>query len=287
MTMASKSCSTLYKSGRGNYASYEEWNKKFMELLNIEHGVNLSREDYDKTYLSDQHYKKASRMIRDRELSPITLYKKVVKNRLKLIEALRTCEDSTETLDINRAIASYDNYLHDKGVPFTMNTALEISIPSGTIVMTDNFVENFVPSGDYEGQSAWMHNLAVGYMNDYKIATARIDETPALLRKNGNEFVIATLGKKGKVFEDEVLAKYNRTGLYDYSIELMDYDNWLNTVGTRLEESHDYSLFHVTPGVYLWTVYSHNQKFYEDYYTENDKPKKRKVYAELTFVREL
>lgn len=283
--LESKSCSVEYNSGRSAFESYLDWNKKYKELLNVMLGVRSKTNPIDYYGHPHPHYDEAKKVAENRFISPIAVYKAVVANRLKLV-ALREAETSDVVIyDLNRAVAVYDIYLHDKGVPFTMNTALEISVPSGKLLVTDNFGDHFVPEGKNEGESAFMHNLAVRHMNEYKIATARIDDFPKMIKNPDGSFVFTTLDEEDTVLDGETIIKYNETGLYDYSVEMMDYGNWLEKVGTNLEGNRNYSLIDVEPGLYLWTVYSHNQEFYEIFYEKNPDLNKRRTYAKLELVK--
>lgn len=185
---------------------------------------------------------------------------------------------------INRVLA---NLQPPKPEPFHEDTVVEINVPSGKLIMSDDLRE--VAKYDIDSP------ISINYGRGCD-ALARISAEQANLAyaQVGNSCPSITVNTEGVIqfvspeydedtnsviFEDgEVKVGWIITDLW--AVMAVDYQQWLDDGGKPVEEANaeyptdPYTVLEVKPGKYRWTVFSHNDSF--DGWADG-----RRVYAKL------
>lgn len=167
------------------------------------------------------------------------------------------------------------NY-YAKPPAFTGNTVVEISVPSGKLIASDDL--RSTPYFDVEpsfsinyghGLDAWAKEFAARTNTAYAFVG---NTSPRVTRRTDGLIQVAKPAwseEPGPDFEDgEAIVATICTDLW--ATMLTDYQNWLDHGGPDVVRANtDYALevftvFDVTPGKYRWTVYSHADGFDRD-----------------------
>lgn len=173
-----------------------------------------------------------------------------------------TIEKFRETLDMNKA-----SYLIERELlrpePFYGETILEIEVPSGKLVMSDSLGPVFYPEavGDFN-YGRGRHDTTLKYAKDFNVASAFVGNScPTIVRQADGSYLVVSLEV------DDEYERIHKDGEQEvahvvtdsWSVELTDYQNWLDNGGQELTEgaSHGYTVLNVAPGKYRWTVKSH------------------------------
>lgn len=156
---------------------------------------------------------------------------------------------------------------------FTGNTVVEINVPSGKLIATDDLrrVEHFdiepplsINSG--AGLDAYAALLAERSNTAYAFVG---NSCPTVTRQDDGSLIVAGLDWDDQadesVYEDgeKPVAKIC-TDLW--ATMLTDYQNWLDHGGQDISvpvpgSTFEATVIDVTPGKYRWTAYSHNDSF--------------------------
>lgn len=181
-----------------------------------------------------------------------------------------TLENLQETLDMAKAVSTIGLELM-KPEPFYGETVLEIDVPSGKLVIADSlgpvFYPEMVTSINY---GRGKHEMAIKYAQDYKVASACVGNScPSITQRADGSYVVVSLERNEKandVIFEEGETRVAHVVTDSWSVEITDYQNWLDNGGDELTEGarHRYTLLSVTPGKYRWTVKSHADGW--DYY---------------------
>lgn len=178
---------------------------------------------------------------------------------------------------------------YDKLPPFYENTVVEISVPSGKLIVSDELrgpehfrIEAKLNPNYGLGMNALAHefaekaNLAYGFVGN---------SCPSVTRQSGGALLVvqgAYDEEEGEtVFnEDETAVAWICTD--HWAAMMTDYQNWLDNGGEAVEKEglhHDggTTVVDVTPGKYRWTAYTHNDNFDLQAYG-------RVVYAKLELI---
>lgn len=181
---------------------------------------------------------------------------------------------------------------YDKLPPFYENTVVEISVPSGRLIVSDELrePENFriAPKLNISygyglnaqaKEFAEKVNMAYGFVgNSCPSVTRQADGTLLVLQGAYDE------EEDESVFnDDETVVAWICTD--HWAAMMTDYQNWLENGGEAVEKEglhHDggTTVVDVTPGKYRWTAYTHNDNFDLQAYG-------RVVYAKLELIEAL
>ncbi|MET4143901.1 hypothetical protein [Arthrobacter sp. UYCo732] len=171
--------------------------------------------------------------------------------------------------------ADSENYYAQQS-KFTGNTVIEISVPSGRLIATDDLrstnhfdIEPPFSINYGSGLDAW----AKAFAARTNAAYAFVGNTcPSVTRRNDGSIQVVTPAwsedEGGAFNDDEVVVAKICTDLW--ATMLTDYQNWLDHGGPEVAVANadfafdTYTVFEVTPGKYRWTVYSHNDHFDRD-----------------------
>jgi hypothetical protein len=274
----SESSSDYHSEGIIN--DYAEHARLFDVALERYMRLNVVNEKFYPT----PHLKSVVSLTDSRSVPFVEQYEKIQAKQIELEKLFELATSEDEKKDIDRALGRIDMFVLQSPKPFTKKTVLELSIPSGKLVISDCLNPIFTPVG-YESAGA-LHNIAVNYIKNFGVATARVESSPSLVFKNDGRILIADVNDEDDneiTLDDETVAPYHRTGTYDYAIEMTDYTNWLNHGGENLDDgkSYDYTLLDVEKGRYRWIVMSHSAEFDSDLEREKNN---RVVYAELELI---
>ena len=173
-----------------------------------------------------------------------------------------TLEVLQNTFDMMKATSMIELELL-KPEPFYGETVLEIDVPSGKLVIADSLGPVFYPeSVSSINYGRGQHEMALKYAEDYNVASACVGNScPTITQQADGSYMVVSLDldkDDNPAFENgEKEVAYVITD--SWSVELTDYQNWLDNGGDELPEgaSHRYTLLSVTPGKYRWTVKSH------------------------------
>lgn len=194
---------------------------------------------------------------------------KHIHNRITEIEMIDKFDSLKHQMLLMSEYWCYKLTLFKRGEPFLDNTVLTLDVPSGNLLMSDTLSEVFVPTGEGEGQLAYLHNLAVRFCANSKVVTMRIEGFSALAQKDNGDYLLFDEDQVHRLKKDEHQIPLNRTGYYDYSVEMTDYQNWIDAGGREIShDDPDYTLLDVEAGTYQITIYSHSNLFYEKFFDE-------------------
>lgn len=180
-----------------------------------------------------------------------------------------TLEVLQETFDMMKALSIIELELL-KPEPFYGETVLEIDVPSGKIVIADSLGPVFYPeSVSSINYGRGQHEMALKYAQDYNVASACIgNSSPTITQRADGSYVVVSLDldEEDKPVFEEGETKVAHVVTDSWSVEITDYQNWLDNGGEELIEGahHRYTMISVTPGKYRWTVKSHADGW--DYY---------------------
>ncbi|QOT19364.1 hypothetical protein [Paenarthrobacter sp. YJN-5] len=165
---------------------------------------------------------------------------------------------------------------YDQPPAFLENTVIEISVPSGRLIATDDlrtvkYFEIDPPmSINYgAGLDAWAKKFA-----EINVAYAFVGNTcPSVTRLPDGLIQVVTPAwneetDEAEFNDDEVVVAKICTDLW--ATMLTDYQGWLDHGGPEVEAANEryaltvFTVFDVTPGKYRWTVYSHSDRFDRD-----------------------
>lgn len=168
----------------------------------------------------------------------------------------------------------YNEFHHGSQKPFPGNTVVEIPVPSGVLIASDDLrsvkhfdVETRLSINTGFGQDAWAKDLATHARTAYAFVG---NTDPRIIKTADGSLQVVELAydkeKKEPVLHDgeEIVARI-LTGVW--ATMLTDYSNWLYAGGPAVTEatppSHEggVTLISVTPGLYRWTVYGHSDSF--------------------------
>jgi hypothetical protein len=173
--------------------------------------------------------------------------------------------------------------------PFNKDTVVEISVPSGRLIVGDELRGpdrfriapelniNYGFGLDAQAKKfAVKANMAYGFVgNSCPSVTQQADGTLLVVQGAYDE-------EEGEsVFnEDETVVAYICTD--HWAAMMTDYQNWLDNGGEAVEKEGYHhnggtTVFDVTPGKYRWTAYTHNDSFDVHAYG-------RVVYAKLELI---
>ena len=172
---------------------------------------------------------------------------------------------------------------------FLGNTVVEISVPSGRLIATDDLrsvkhfdVEQPLSINYGSGLDAWAKEFAARTNTAYAFVG---NTSPSVTRRNDGLIQVVTpawsQGADPAFSAGEIVVAKICTDLW--ATMLTDYQNWLDHGGPEVgvanaEFAFDtYAVFEVTPGKYRWTVYSHSDHFDRD-------SLERVTYAQLELV---
>lgn len=172
---------------------------------------------------------------------------------------------------------------------FNEDTVVEISVPSGKLIVSDDLREpdrfqiearlnpNYGLGLNALAQEfAEKANMAYGFVGNSCPSVARqADGTLLVLQGAYDEEEDETVFN-----EDEIVVAWICTD--HWGAMMTDYQNWLDNGGESVEKEglhHDggTTVFDVTPGKYRWTAYTHNDNFDLQAYG-------RVVYAKLELI---
>lgn len=157
------------------------------------------------------------------------------------------------------------NY-YDPQPDFYDNTVVEISVPSGKIIVSDNLqrpahFDIDPPISINHGYGADAYSKV--FAEKANTAYASVGNTdPSIVRLDSDQFKVARARGNENCVAEIV------TDLW--AVMLTDYQNWLDNGGTPIETVNDdysmqkFTVFDVTPGKYRWTVLSHSDMFSTD-----------------------
>jgi hypothetical protein len=173
-----------------------------------------------------------------------------------------TLEVLQNTFDMMKATSLIELELL-KPEPFYGETILEIDVPSGKLVIADSLGPVFYPeSVSSINYGRGQHEMALKYAEDYNVASACVGNScPTITQQTAGSYMVVSLDldeEDNPAFENgEKEVAHVVTD--SWSVELTDYQNWLDNGGEELPEgaSHRYTLLSVTPGKYRWTVKCH------------------------------
>lgn len=173
---------------------------------------------------------------------------------------------------------------------FLGNTVVEISVPSGRLIASDDLrstkhfdIEPPFSINYGSGLDAWAKEFAARTSTAYAFVG---NTCPSVTRRNDGLIQVVTPAwsdeDEGSAFNDDeaVVAKIC-TDLW--ATMLTDYQNWLDHGGPEVAAANaeyafdTYTVFDVTPGKYRWTVYSHSDRFDRD-------SLERVTYAQLELI---
>jgi hypothetical protein len=177
---------------------------------------------------------------------------------------------------------------YSKPPEFLGNTVIEISVPSGRLIASDDLrsVKHFdidpPMSINYGyGLDAWAKKMA-----EINVAYAFTGNTcPSVTRRpDGLIQVVTPAWSEGKTtfIDAEVVVAKICTDVW--ATMLTDYQNWLDHGGPEVAVANaefafdTCTVFEVTPGKYRWTVYSHSDHFDRD-------SLERVTYAQLELIQ--
>ncbi len=184
---------------------------------------------------------------------------------------------------------------YDKLPAFYENTVVELSVPSGKLIVADNLrgkdggffdLEPEMSINYGRGLDAWARD----YAEKKNMGYAFVGNTcPSIVRRKDGVLEVVTGGwdeetdteipKHGP--DDEVVAGIC-TDLW--ATMITDYQHWLDNGGSEVEKANEgyslekYQLIDVESGQYRWTIFSHNDKF--DTWDNG-----RLVFAELELIQ--
>jgi hypothetical protein len=188
------------------------------------------------------------------------------KVRIAANDALTGAEDTVdklrETFDMQSASLNIEMELR-KPEPFYGETILEIEVPSGKLVIADSLTPVLTPEavGDFN-YGRGQHDTTLKYAKDYHVASAFVGNScPKIVQQTDGIYLVVSLDVDEK---DEDIYENGETEITtvitdSWSVELTDYQNWLNHGGQELADgySHVYDVINVVKGKYRWTVKSH------------------------------
>lgn len=178
---------------------------------------------------------------------------------------------------------------YDKLPPFYENTVLEISVPSGKLIVSDDLrePENFrIEAKLNPNYGLGMNALAQEFAEKANMAYGFVGNScPSVTRQSDGSLLVLQGAydeeEDESVFNDDetVVAKICTD---HWAAMMTDYQNWLDNGGEEVAEEgfHPNSgttVIEVTPGKYRWTAYTHNDNFDLQAYG-------RVVYAQLELI---
>jgi hypothetical protein len=176
---------------------------------------------------------------------------------------------------------------YDKLPPFTENTVVELTVPSGQLIVSDSLrgtkyfdVEPPLSINYGLGTHAW----ALEYAAKCNLGYAFVGNTsPSIVKHEDGHLEVVSLDWDAKDVHDENVVAGICTDLW--ATMITDYQNWLDNGGRDITEEGankygSYTLIDVEPGKYQWIVYSHKDGF--DTWDEE-----RITYAELTRIGDI
>lgn len=157
---------------------------------------------------------------------------------------------------------------YDKQPDFYENTVIEISVPSGKLIASDNLQG---PSHfDIDPPMSINHGYGTDlYAKEFaekaNTAYASVGNTcPSIIRLDAGRFTVVDRARAG-----QTSVAWICTDLW--AVMLTDYQNWLDNGGEEIDKANEgsaldgFTVFDVTPGKYRWTVLSHSDMFDTDY----------------------
>lgn len=158
--------------------------------------------------------------------------------------------------------------------PFTGTTVVEIVIPSGKLIASDDLRQGIL---DLEPQQSINYGAGCDayarLFSQYNVAYASVGNSCPRITRNSDGLIQVMSpywsAKTGAIFEeDEEVVAVICTDRW--ATMITDYDFWLAMGGKTAEEankefnSETFFLIDVTPGKYRWTVYAHSDGFDRD-----------------------
>lgn len=201
---------------------------------------------------------------------------------------------SGDTEAIKAASEAIDAVLKDikpsKPEPFHEDTVVEINVPSGKLIMSDDL--RTVKKYDIDSPISINYGrgcdaLAKLCAEQANLAYAQVGNSCPSITVNADgviQFVNPEWDESTDIatFEDgETKVGWICTDLW--AVHVTDYQEWLDNGGKPVEEANSkyaiekYTVLDVKPGRYRWTVFSHNDNF--DGWGQG-----RKVYAKLELI---
>lgn len=157
---------------------------------------------------------------------------------------------------------------HETPPAFLGNTVVEISVPSGKLIASDDLRK--APAFDIDPPMSINYGygtdiLAQLYAAAANVAYASVGNTcPKVIRRADGTIQVVT----GNTEDGET--KLGTICTDHWAAMLTDYQHWLDNGGEEVAEANkpyaveSYFVFDVTPGKYRWTVYSHSDEFDRD-----------------------
>lgn len=182
-------------------------------------------------------------------------------------------------------------YPREYKLPFAGPTIVELSIPSGKIIASDDLrepkhfdVEDDVCMDGAFGCDAWAKDFAKKANVGYAFVC---NSSPRITIKSDGVFRVVN-GVYDEEDEEKSPFESDETVVAEvctdhWATMVTDYQNWLDHGGKPIEKVNEgysfpvFTVFDVTPGKYRWTVYSHSDGF-------RNHSDDRVVYAELELI---
>jgi hypothetical protein len=185
-----------------------------------------------------------------------------------------------------------DSYeFHEHKTPFAGPTVVELDIPSGKIIASDDLREpdhfdvedeNYI-DGAF-GWDLWAKDFAtkanVGYSFVGNTSPVILVKPDGIFRVVKADYDDENVGRPPYEPDDTIIASICTD---HWATMITDYQYWLDHGGKTVEELNEpykflvFTVFDVTPGKYRWTVYSHSDGF-------KNHADGRVVYAQLELI---
>ncbi|EMY33555.1 hypothetical protein D477_014176 [Arthrobacter crystallopoietes BAB-32] len=166
-----------------------------------------------------------------------------------------------------------------KQPPFLGNTVVEITVPSGRLIASDDLrkvghfkIEPPMSINYGAGTDAWAQLFA----KQANTAYAFVGNTcPCVTRQADGSVEVISPAWEADTYKPVFLDGENRVARIctdHWAAMLTDYQNWLDHGGPDISVANDgfaiqaFTVFEITPGRYRWTVYSHADNFDRDAY---------------------
>lgn len=182
------------------------------------------------------------------------------KSEIPKLDARPELEALREVFDMERACYHAEREL-SKPESFYEDTIIEIDVPSGFLVIRDSLSPVFTPTAvGRMRHGVELHQMALQYAVEYKVASASIGNScPDFVQKEDGGYLVVS----PEYFEefDEFVYEDGETPLLrvntsSWSVEICDYQHWLDHGGAILHTAAD-GLLEVIPGRYRWVAKCH------------------------------